>query len=85
MYPRETQLAAQVGTAQYQQKVDEFLKIFDIAKAEQVACYLAFIFGLGIADNPVPFQLLLKAAVVEGALIVPAASFIDGVKLVSQP
>ena len=53
MYARKTQFTAQVWAAQYQQQVNKFLKIFDIIKTKQIACYLAFILSLGITNKSV--------------------------------
>src|SRR5207237_1093063 len=42
MDSRKVQLSTQIRAAQDEQKVDQFLEVFDITEAEKIACHLPF-------------------------------------------
>src|SRR5437016_5070724 len=81
---RETQLAAQVRATQDKQKVDQFLEVFFIAKAEQIACHLPLVFCLRVTDDAMPFEHLLKPDMVIGTSLTLISRLIGGVKIISQ-
>src|SRR5712692_1513137 len=84
MYPRETQLATQVRAAQDKQKVDQFLKVFFIAKAKQVTRHLSLIFCLRVTNDAVPLKHLLKPYMVVGTSLLPISGLIGRIKIVPK-
>src|SRR5712691_530954 len=84
MYARETQLATQVRAAQDKQKIDQFLKVFFIAKAEQVTRHLSLIFCLRVTNDAMPFEHLLKTYVVVSSSFTFISRLISGIKIVPK-
>src|SRR5690348_12946984 len=84
MHSRKVQFGTQIRAAQDEQKVDQFLEIFDIAETEEIACHLPFVFSLRLTDDAMSLQHLLKAALFISTFLALVSGLIDGMEVVPQ-
>src|SRR5438067_13336086 len=84
MDSRKVQLGTQIRATQDEQKVDQFLKVFDIIETEEIACHLPFVFGLRLTDDAMSFQHLLKAAVIISTFLTLVPCLIDCMEIIPQ-